>query len=106
MSFIDCKARFSQSKYEADQKVSIQVFLKSTWPGTINFSYLSVVINTANYSSEFDVKNYDSNPSLSFETNQVKKYIFEFPSDKQDIGQEIQVNIFLRILSIVINISN
>lgn len=93
ISCIDSKARFTQSKYEADQNVTIEVFIRSTCLHALHFSYLSVTVNTPNYSSEFAVsEDAGSNPTLLFDSNQIKRFLVEFVPDTQDIGQEIQVS--------------
>lgn len=105
LSCVDSKARFTQTTYEVDQKVVIEVFIKSTCLNSLLFSYLSVTINTPNYSNEFAVsegnpqEGGNSNPTLLFENNQVKRFLVEFVPDSTDIGQEIQViSVFLNVI--------
>ncbi|XP_025834501.1 trafficking protein particle complex subunit 11 isoform X2 [Agrilus planipennis] len=93
VSCIETKARFLKDKYEADQNVVLEVFIRSTCPFLLRFTRLSVTINTSEYSSEFAVNETKfNNPNLTFESNEVKKFIVEFLPDSETTGKDMQIN--------------
>lgn len=103
-SCISCKACFVQSKFEVDTPIIIEVYIRSTCPNDLQFSYLSITVNASSYTSEFavgegnTVHNHAPNPSLEFKCNEIKKFFLEFMPKIQDVGQEIQIgNISLHL---------
>lgn len=101
LSCIECKARFIKNKFEVDNQVNIEIYIKSTCPNILCFSYLSVTINAPNYSSELAITNTEvsenssENPSLFFKCNEVKRFYLKFWPNVEDIGKEIQIGYIL-----------
>lgn len=99
---VESKARFTQLQYKADQYVEIEVFIRSCCPHPLQFSRLSVTVNSPSYSSEFAVCESSSkdahasgNPLLLFNCNEVRRYVCQFLPDVQDVGKEIQIGSIL-----------
>ncbi|XP_067008734.2 trafficking protein particle complex subunit 11 [Anabrus simplex] len=100
---VESKARFTQAQYQADQSVSIEVFIRCSCPQPMQFSRLSVTVNSPSYSSEFLVcrsssSDAASNSMLLFQPNEVKRFVCEFLPDIQDVGKEIQIGSILLFL--------
>lgn len=99
VSCIDCKAKFLQAKYEVDQKVHVELYVRNSAPYSLTFQRLSVTINTPDYSSEFAVNSkVINNPNLEFRSGEVKRFLIEFTPDPNDVEKEMQigwVNLFM-----------
>lgn len=92
VSCIDCKAKFLQTKYEVDQNVLVELYVRNSAPYSITFQRLAVTINTPDYSSEFAVSNEPSNnPNLEFRSGEVKRFLIEFTPDPNDVEKEMQI---------------
>ncbi|XP_049939900.1 trafficking protein particle complex subunit 11 isoform X1 [Schistocerca serialis cubense] len=90
-SCIESRARFTKSKYQADENVVIEVFIRSCCPQPLQFSKLSVTVNNPSYSSEFAVC--DEGPSLLFTCGEVKRFACKFlPPDG---GRDLQIGSLL-----------
>ncbi|KAK7871870.1 hypothetical protein R5R35_006453 [Gryllus longicercus] len=100
---IESKAQFTQPQYQADQHVTIEVYIRSCCPHPLQFSKLTVTVNNPTYSSEFAVCESSSNesganPLLLFHKNEVKRFVCQFLPDVQDVGKEIQIGSILLYL--------
>lgn len=99
VSCIDCKAKFLQTKYEVDQNVLVELYVKNSAPYSVTFQRLAVTINTPDYSSEFAVSNEAlNNPNLEFRSGEVKRFLIEYTPDPNDVEKEMQigwVNLFM-----------
>lgn len=92
LSCIDSKARFLHNKYQGDQQVAVELYIKNTCPFPLKFIKVSVSVNTPGYSSEFAVNNQQPDgQNLQFNYNEVKRFLIEFMPDPNDIGKEIQI---------------
>lgn len=92
VSCIDCKAKFLQTKYEVDQNVLVELYVKNSAPYSLTFQRLAVTINTPDYSSEFAVSNVAlNNPNLEFRSGEVKRFLVEFTPDPNDVEKEMQI---------------
>ncbi|KAJ8917803.1 hypothetical protein NQ315_010709 [Exocentrus adspersus] len=87
---VETKARFTKNKYEVDQNVTIEVYIRNTCPFLLTFSSFSVTINTPDYNSEIGATNLEAK-SLHFHSNEVKRFVIEFVPDSNDVNKEIQI---------------
>lgn len=92
VSCIDCKARFLQAKYEVDQNVVVELYVRNSAPYSLTFQRLAVTINTPDYSSEFAVSNELNNPNLEFKSEEVKCFLVEFTPNPSDVEKEMQIS--------------
>lgn len=92
VSCIDCKARFLQAKYEVDQNVIVELYVRNSAPYSLTFQRLAVTINTPDYSSEFAVNNELNNPNLEFKSGAVKCFLVEFTPNPSDVEKEMQIS--------------
>lgn len=95
-SCIESKARFTQSKFEVDSHVTIEVFIRSTCPEELTFTHLKVMVNSPNYSSEFAVVE-GGQTNMCFKSGEVKRFLVEFVPDVQDVGQDVQIGKFVNL---------
>ena len=86
LSCIECKGRFIKNKFEAEENVQIEIFIRSRCIMGIEFTKLSVTMNSANATNEFAV-----NADLFFKTNEVKRFVCEWKPDIRDIGHDVQL---------------
>lgn len=94
ISCIEAKARFLKAKYEVDQKISVEVFIRCTSPLPLTFSKVSVTVNTPTANSEFAVNDCNLEPkSLEFYPGKTKQFFIEFLADSCDLNSDIQVRI-------------
>lgn len=92
ISCIEAKARFLKAKYEVDQKISIEVFIRCTSPLPLTFSKVSVTVNTPTANSEFAANDCNLEPkSLEFSPGKIKQFLIEFLADSCDLNNDIQV---------------
>lgn len=91
VSCIDCKARFLQAKYEVDQNVVVELYVRNSAPYSLKFQRLAVTVNTPDYSSEFAVSNELNNPTLEFRSGEMKRFLVEFQPNPNDVEKEMQI---------------
>ncbi|XP_024945200.1 trafficking protein particle complex subunit 11 [Cephus cinctus] len=89
-TFIEVKARFSQPKYTVNTTVTVEVFIRNLYREIMEFSKLSVTVNSPGYSSEFAVTDANNKP-LIFQSNETKTFLCQFQARQQDVGSEIQI---------------
>lgn len=90
ISCVESKLRFTKPTFEIDQKVSIDIFIKTTCPFPLVFSDISLKVNSPCTSNELFIDKSEKK-SLIFHPNEVKKFVIEFEADPNDINKEIQI---------------
>ncbi|EFA10428.2 Trafficking protein particle complex subunit 11-like Protein [Tribolium castaneum] len=89
---IETKATFMQAKYEVDQNVTVEVYIKCSSPLPLTFTKVSVTINTPSYNCEYAVDNQNlSSNSLEFGSDETKRFVIDFVPDSNDVNSEIQI---------------
>lgn len=84
---IDCKCRFLQNKYQADDKVQVEVYVRNECEFPMNFSSIGITVKHFNDSSNYFVQGGD----FFFKTGIVKRFIVEFTPQLADINNEISI---------------
>lgn len=90
-TFIEVKARFTQKSYTVNSNVTIEVFIRNLYRESMEFSKVSVTINSPGYSSEFAVSDTKDKPVI-FQEKETKKFLCQFQARQQDVGNEIQIS--------------
>uniref|UniRef100_A0A6P7H0Z7 Trafficking protein particle complex subunit 11-like n=1 Tax=Diabrotica virgifera virgifera TaxID=50390 RepID=A0A6P7H0Z7_DIAVI len=85
------KGRFMKKTYEVDQKIIVELFIRSTCPFPITLSNIAISISAENQTNEYSVQT-DNDESLSFQQDEIKRFIVEFPADPADINKDIQIS--------------
>ncbi|XP_076160826.1 trafficking protein particle complex subunit 11 gry isoform X2 [Ptiloglossa arizonensis] len=89
-SFVEVKARFLQPKYAVNSTVSVEVIIRNSYSGVIEFSKVSITILSASRNSEFTVTDAKSS-NLTFHAKETKKFLCKFQAPKQSDGSEIRI---------------
>ncbi|KAL0272315.1 UNVERIFIED_CONTAM: hypothetical protein PYX00_005340 [Menopon gallinae] len=95
-SCIEAKARFTKSSFNVDETITVEIFIRCTCPSPLEFSNLSVIVNSQNYSSEFAVSS--EKYCLTFEPGVMKKLHCEFKCDAADASKNLHVGYVLLTL--------
>lgn len=85
------KAKFQASSYQINDKISVDIFCRSCSSLQIQFSQISILINSPNYSNEIFVPG----ENFVFESNETKHLVAEFKPELMDVGKEIQITAVL-----------
>ncbi|KRT81005.1 hypothetical protein AMK59_5444, partial [Oryctes borbonicus] len=91
VSCVDCKGRFVKNEYEADEDVTVEIYLKSLCLFPINLLRISILINIAGSNSEC-VVNSGSNEIITLNSNEAKRFCVTFRPDPSNVDNEIQIN--------------
>ncbi|KAI4461539.1 hypothetical protein MML48_5g00002769 [Holotrichia oblita] len=91
VSSIDCRARFVKTEYEADENVSVEIYLKSLCLFPMHFLRISVTINMAGLNSEYVVDSGNVN-HIVLNSNEIKWFRVTFRPDPINVDKEIQIN--------------
>ncbi|XP_076233472.1 trafficking protein particle complex subunit 11 gry isoform X2 [Calliopsis andreniformis] len=89
-SFVEVKARFLQPKYAVTSMISVEVIIRNSYSGTIEFSKVSITISSPGYNSEFIVTDAERS-NLIFCANEMKKFPYQFQVPQQSDGSEIRI---------------
>nr|CAB3267220.1 trafficking protein particle complex subunit 11-like [Phallusia mammillata] len=96
--FVECKARFSQPEFSIDTCICMEVFIRITCPEPIQFIELSVGLNNFDYDSACIISDTPGHGALYYKSQEIRKHVFEFPVDLQDLYKSIQVkNVTLKL---------
>ncbi|XP_046424871.1 trafficking protein particle complex subunit 11 isoform X1 [Neodiprion fabricii] len=90
-TFMEVKARFTQKTYTVRSNVTIEVFIRNLYHQSMEFSKVSVTVNSPGYSSEFAVSDIQDKPVI-FQEKETKKFLCQFQARQQDVGNEIQIS--------------
>ncbi|XP_046680192.1 trafficking protein particle complex subunit 11-like [Homalodisca vitripennis] len=94
---VDCKARLVQ---ESCTTVDIQVLVRCRFVKPVQFTRLTVCVNSPALSSEFAMCDSASDsPKLLFSPGEVKSFLCQITPDPADAGKEIQIGSILLELS-------
>ncbi|XP_072378300.1 trafficking protein particle complex subunit 11 [Diabrotica undecimpunctata] len=85
------KARFMKKTYEVDQKIVVELFIRSTCPFPLTLSKVAISISAENETNEYSVQTMNDE-SLSFQQDEIKRFIVEFLADPSDINKDIQIS--------------
>ena len=89
-SFVEVKARFSQSKYAINSTVGVEVIIRNSYNDVIEFSKISITISSPGYNSEFPVTD-PKHSDLIFRAKEMKKFHYQFQAPQQSDGSEIRI---------------
>ncbi|XP_015435876.1 PREDICTED: trafficking protein particle complex subunit 11 [Dufourea novaeangliae] len=89
-SFVEVKARFLQPKYAINSTVSVEVIVRNLYNGIIEFSKVSITIDSPGYSSEFIIADAQSS-NLIFNAKETKKFLYQFQATQTTDGSEIRI---------------
>ncbi|XP_043685900.1 trafficking protein particle complex subunit 11 isoform X1 [Vespula pensylvanica] len=91
-SFIDVKAQFLKPRYIVDEDVMIEVIIRNSFSGSIEFSKVSVTINSPGFNTEIVVAiPQHNNVDLVFSSNQIKKFYGQFGAPSLCDSSEIRI---------------
>ncbi|XP_033218517.1 trafficking protein particle complex subunit 11 [Belonocnema kinseyi] len=91
-SFIEVKARFTEPKYSVNSTVTIEVLVRNSYRGNIEFSKVSVTVNSPGHSAEFAITGSEQN-DLLFHDGETKKFLCQFQTPPQTDGTEMQISV-------------
>ncbi|XP_070524190.1 trafficking protein particle complex subunit 11 isoform X2 [Cardiocondyla obscurior] len=90
-SCIDLKARFLQQTYAVNTMITVEVIVRNSYGGVIEFSNISMTVSGPGYNA--DISNNEIQQSdLIFQAKEVKKFYFNFKAPYQNDGVEIRIN--------------
>lgn len=89
-SFVEVKARFLQPKYSASAMVTVEVIVRNSYSGAIEFSKITITVSTPGFNSEFTVADSQQN-NLTFNGKEMKKFPCQFQAPQQSDGSEIRI---------------
>lgn len=87
---LDCKAKFMKPKYQVDENIVVEVYMKSLCAFPFTFPKVYLHLKTVDY--KFEVESRLVNVVLY--KNEVQKVHIEFLAKMEDIDKDIQVNCF------------
>lgn len=91
-SFIDVKAQFLKSKYIVDEDVTVEVIIRNSFSGKIEFSKISLTINNPGFNTEIVITDHqDNNLDLTFSANEIKKFYCKFVAPSLSDSSEIRI---------------
>ncbi|KAI4476951.1 hypothetical protein M0804_013131 [Polistes exclamans] len=91
-SFIDVKAQFLKSSYMVNENVTVEVIIRNTFSGNIEFSKVSATINSPVFNTEIVVAiPQQNNIDLIFSANEIKKFYGEFAAPPLSHSSEIHI---------------
>nr|XP_022918044.1 trafficking protein particle complex subunit 11 [Onthophagus taurus] len=92
---IDVKCRFLNQKYEADNNIVVEIFLKSLCQFPFMITKVALFVKTPGFSSEVvvDQRNTKKFPNglIILNPNESKKVAVDFYPDPNDVGHEMQI---------------
>lgn len=87
---MEVKARFLQPKYAVNSTVGVEVILRNSYSSTIEFSKVSITINSPGYNSEFIIADAERS-NLTFRAKEIKKFHYQFQAPQQSDGSELRI---------------
>ncbi|KAK2581512.1 hypothetical protein KPH14_005173 [Odynerus spinipes] len=91
-SFIDVKAQFLKPRYIVDDDVTVEVIIRNSFSGNIEFSKVSLTINSPGFNTEIVVTDHQhSNVDLVFSANEMKKFYGKFVAPPLSDSSEIRI---------------
>uniref|UniRef100_A0A1Y1MLA7 Trafficking protein particle complex subunit 11 n=1 Tax=Photinus pyralis TaxID=7054 RepID=A0A1Y1MLA7_PHOPY len=87
---IDTKARFTQSQYQGDQPVTVEILVRSSCIFPLQLANISCTISSG-VSQTVHTMDKAETKDLTFNGNDVKKFVIEFMPDPNDIEKELQI---------------
>lgn len=88
-SCIELKACFLKDKYEIDENIVVEVYIRNCSSFPVLFSRATVVINTTESSKNVDVD--IGAPNFKLASNDIKKFCVTFTPNPEDVDKEIQI---------------
>lgn len=86
--FVECKIRFTSLMFNSNQNCRLICYVRTNCTDDVQFNKLYLRFNISNY-NQYCVLN---NPEvLKFEPNKIHQFTFDFMSQKQDIGKDLEV---------------
>ncbi|XP_043524770.1 trafficking protein particle complex subunit 11 isoform X1 [Frieseomelitta varia] len=89
-SFIEVKARFLQPKYAVNSMVTTEVIIRNSYSNTVEFSKITITVNSPGYNSEFVIADAEHN-TLVFRGKEMKKFPYQFEALQQNDSTEIRI---------------
>ncbi|XP_068969892.1 trafficking protein particle complex subunit 11 isoform X1 [Bombus flavifrons] len=89
-SFIEVKARFLQPKYVVNSMVTAEVIIRNSYSNSVEFSKVSITVNSPGYNSEFVVADAEHN-NLIFHGKEMRKFPYQFEAPQQNESSEIRI---------------
>ncbi|KAK5645307.1 hypothetical protein RI129_006607 [Pyrocoelia pectoralis] len=87
---IDTKARFTESQYQGDHPVTVEIFVRSACLFPLHLANICCTINSVESNMVYTLESVNK-PDLLFNNNDVKRFVIEFMPDPNDIEKEIQI---------------
>ncbi|XP_011691077.1 PREDICTED: trafficking protein particle complex subunit 11-like [Wasmannia auropunctata] len=90
-SFVDLKARFLQQTYAVNTMITVEVIVRNSYCGVIEFSNASITISGPGYNAEIPIDETQQR-DLIFQPKETKKFYFNFRAPHQNDGAEIRIS--------------
>ena len=87
---VECKVRFSNTFFNSNEPIELNVYLRVTCPDPITFSKLYVRFNLPSYNQSAILDN--TGDRLRLEPNKIHKLTLAFLPNKNDIGRDLEVS--------------
>lgn len=89
-SFLEVKARFSQHKFRLDQIVDIELYIRLSYPPSLEVKKIYITLSSHTETIEIPVRDGDE-ASVTLEGGKVRKFVLQFKPNPQDNGSEIHI---------------